>query len=140
LFFVCGSEMTFYQEASAKAEDRGQPAPRLMTMMHESVALNAAIGVSMVTGQPTASTVHVDVGTLHYGAAIHTAWRGGYPILMMAGTAPRALTGSMRGGREGAGGVQYLQEPRDQGSIVRDYTKMDHRLEHQDNPGFMVSR
>jgi acetolactate synthase-1/2/3 large subunit len=33
-----------------------------------------------------------------------------------------------------------VQEPRDQGEIVRQYTKLDHRLEHQDNPGAMVSR
>src|SRR5947208_13898375 len=92
LFFVSGSEMVFFQEAIAKAEERETPAPKLVTMMHESVALNAAIGTSMITGQPTASAVHVDVGTLHYGAAVHTAWRGGYPVLMMAGTAPRALT------------------------------------------------
>jgi len=49
------------------------------------------------------------------------------------------IPGSMRGSREGAG-VQWLQETRDQGEIVRQYTKVDHRLEHQDNPGFMVSR
>ena len=44
----------------------------------------------------------------------------------------------MRGARDGT--QQWLQEPRDQGEIVRQYTKMDHRLEHQDNPGLMVSR
>src|SRR5207247_5455525 len=35
---------------------------------------------------------------------------------------------------------QWVQEPRDQGEIVRQYTKLDHRMEHQDNPGLMVSR
>ncbi len=138
LFFVSGTEMSFFQEATTKAEILGRPAPRLVTMIHESVALHAAIGVSMVTGQPAASAVHVDVGTLHYGAAVHAAWRGGYPVLMMAGTAPRAFPGSMRGGRDSA--IQYVQEPRDQGEIVRQYTKMDHRMEHQDNPGLMISR
>ena len=141
LFFVSGSEMVFFQEAIAKAEEKGTPAPKLVTMMHESVALNAAIGASMVRGQPSASTVHVDVGTLHYGAAVHTAWRGGYPVMLMAGTPPRSLIGmGMRGGRTGPAAVQYLQETRDQGEIVRQYTKMDHRLEHTDNPGFMISR
>ena len=80
----------------------------------------------------------MDVGTLNYGAGIHTAWRGGYPILMMAGAGPRAYPGSMTGGRDG--GIQWVQEPRDQGEIVRQYTKHDHRLEHQDNPGLLVSR
>src|SRR5688500_18323463 len=95
LFFCSGTEMSFFQESIIKAEALGRPAPKLITMVHESVALNAAIGVSMVTGQPAAVTVHVDVGTLHYGAAVHTAWRGGYPVIMMAGTAPRAFPGSM---------------------------------------------
>src|SRR5579864_908385 len=139
LFFVSGSELVFFQESIAKAEARGWPAPRLVTMMHESVALNAALGNTMVRNAPAATAVHVDVGTLHYGAATHTAWRGNYPVLMMAGTGPRAFPGSMRGSREAAG-VQWVQEPRDQGEIVRQYTKIDHRLEHQDNPGLIVSR
>jgi acetolactate synthase-1/2/3 large subunit len=138
LFFVSGSELTFYQEAIAKAHAKGRPAPRLVTMTHEHVALNAALGNAMVRNQPAATAVHVDVGTLHYGAAIHTAWRGGYPVLMTAGTGPRAFPGSMRGAR--AGSVQWVQEPRDQGEIVRQYTKLDHRLEHEDNPGLMISR
>ena len=138
LFFVSGSEIAFYQESAAKAREREWPAPRLITMTHEGAALNAAIGSSMVSGQPAATAVHVDVGTLNYGAGIHTAWRGGYPILMMAGAGPRAYPGTMTGGRDG--GIQWVQEPRDQGEIVRQYTKHDHRLEHQDNPGLMVSR
>ena len=138
LFFVSGSEIAFYQESAAKAREREWPAPRLVTMTHEGAALNAAIGSSMVSGQPAATAVHVDVGTLNYGAGIHTAWRGGYPVLMMAGAGPRAYPGSMTGGRDG--GIQWVQEPRDQGEIVRQYTKHDHRLEHLDNPGLMVSR
>jgi acetolactate synthase I/II/III large subunit len=138
LFFVSGSELAFYQEAIAKARQRGWPAPRLVTMIHEHVALNAAMGNTLVTGQPAATAAHVDAGTFHYGAALHTAWRGGFPVLITAGTGPRAYPGSMRGARDGT--QQWLQEPRDQGEIVRQYTKMDHRLEHQDNPGLMVSR
>src|SRR5438034_6345574 len=136
LFFVSGSELVFFQEAIAKAEARGTPAPRLVTMMHESVALNAALGNAMVRNAPAATAVHVDVGTLHYGAATHTAWRGNYPVLMMAGTGPRAFPGSMRGARGSS--VQWVQEPRDQGEIVRQYTKLDHCMEHQDNPGLMI--
>src|SRR3954471_10795464 len=138
LFFVSGSESAFLQEACAKAAVLATPAPKLVTMIHETVALNAALGSSMVTGKPTATSAHVDVGTLHYGGAIHTAWRGGYPVLMTGGTGPRAFPGSMRGSR--SSGVQWLQEPRDQGEIVRQFTKADHRLEHIDNPGLMVSR
>lgn len=138
LFFVSGSEIGFYQESVARANERGWPTPRLITMVHEGVALNAALGNSMVSGQPAATAAHVDVGTLNYGAGIHTAWRGGYPVLMTAGTGPRAYPGSMPGARNNS--VQWVQEPRDQGGILRQYTKLDHRMEHQDNPGLMVSR
>jgi acetolactate synthase-1/2/3 large subunit len=138
LFFVSGSEIAFWQESIAKAKARGWPAPRLLTVTHEAVALNAALGSAMVTGQPAATAVHVDVGTFNYGGGLHTAWRGCYPVLVTAGTGPRAFPGSMRGARNSA--VQWVQEPRDQGEIVRQYTKADHRLEHQDNPGMIVSR
>jgi acetolactate synthase-1/2/3 large subunit len=138
LFFVSGSEIAFWQESIAKANERNWPAPKLVTVPHESVALNAALGSAMIRNQPAATAVHVDVGTLNYGGAVHTAWRGNYPVLITAGTGPRAYAGSMAGARNSA--VQWVQEPRDQGAILRQYTKVDHRLEHQDNPGFMVSR
>ena len=138
LFFVSGSEIAFWQESIAKANERGWAAPKLVTVTHEAVALNAALGTAMVRNQPAATAVHVDVGTLNYGGAIHTAWRGNYPVLITAGTGPRAYPGSMTGARNSP--VQWVQEPRDQGEIVRQYTKMDHRLEHQDNPGLMISR
>ena len=138
LFFVSGSEIAFWQESIAKAKDREWPAPRLVTVTHEGVALNAAAGDAMVSGRPSATAVHVDVGTLNFGAAIHTVWRGSYPVLMTAGTGPRAFPDSLTGGRDSP--VQWVQEPRDQGEILRQYTKVDHRLEHQDNPGLMISR
>ena len=138
LFFVSGSEIAFWQESIAKAKDREWPAPRLVTVTHEGVALNAAAGDAMVSGKPSATAVHVDVGTLNFGAAIHTVWRGSYPVLMTAGTGPRAFPDSLIGGRDSP--VQWVQEPRDQGEILRQYTKVDHRLEHQDNPGLMISR
>jgi len=101
LFFVSGSELSFYQEAVVKAQEMGRPAPRMITVTHEGVALNAALGDSMIRGAPAATAAHVDVGTLNYGAAIHTAWRGNAPVLMTAGAGPRAYPGSMPGGREG---------------------------------------
>ena len=102
LFFVSGTEIIFYQEAIAKAKQRGLPAPDLITVPHEHVALNAALGAAAATGQPSAVAVHVDVGTLNTGAAIHTAWKGSYPVLITAGNAPRAYPGTMPGARDGS--------------------------------------
>jgi acetolactate synthase I/II/III large subunit len=117
IFFVSGAEIAFYQESVAKAQVRGWAAPKLITVPHEGVALNAALGCTMISGQPSVTAAHVDVGTLNYGAALHSAWRGGYPVLITAGTGPRAYPGSMLGARNRP--VQWVQEPRDQGEIVR---------------------
>ncbi len=138
LFFVSGSELAFYQEASARAKARGKPAPRLVTMTNEHTAMCAAIGNAMFRNAPAATAVHIDVGTLHQGAAVHAAWKSEAPVLMTAGTGPRAPADSMPGGRDHP--IQWLQEPRDQAEIVRQFTKVDHRMEYMDHPGTTVSR
>lgn len=139
LFFMSGSEIAFYQEAIAKAQAHGRPAPRLVTMTHEHAGLNAALGYAAVSGKPAATACHVDAGTINYGGAVHTAWRSGLPVLMTAGGPPVAYPGSMRGARD-RGGHIWMQQVYDQNGIVRQYTKWDHRLEYQDNPGLIVSR
>jgi acetolactate synthase I/II/III large subunit len=42
VWFVSGSEIGFIQEGAVKHRALGKPAPRVMTMTHESVALAAA--------------------------------------------------------------------------------------------------
>jgi hypothetical protein len=115
MFFVSGTELAYYQEAVVKAGVKNWPAPKLVTMIHESAALHAAIGAAMVSGKPSAACAHVDVGTLHYGAAIHTAWRANAPVLITAGNAPRAFPGSMRGaqcaGAMAAGATRPERDP-----------------------------
>ena len=90
LFFNSGSDVMFYQEAIAKAAARGRPAPRLVTVPHETVALNAAVGYAMVTGRPAATAVHTDAGVLNSGVALHAASSGEHPVLIPAGGAPHA--------------------------------------------------
>ncbi len=138
LFFTSGTELSFYQEAIAKLEAQGRPAPRLIMFTHEYPCLNAALGYAAVANKPAATSAHVDVGTLHHGCAIHTAWRGGLPVLMTAGAPATSQRGKMKGGRDAA--HFWLQQVLDQNQVVRGYTKWDHRLEYQDNPGLIVSR
>jgi len=139
LFFTSGAEIVWYQEAIAKAQAHGLPAPRLITMTHEHASLNAAIGYAAVSGKPVATAAHVDAGTYNYGGAIHTALQAGLPVMITAGTPPVAYPGSMRGARD-RGGHLWLQQGFDQNGIVRNYVKFDHRLDYQDNPGLMASR
>jgi acetolactate synthase-1/2/3 large subunit len=138
LFFTSGTELAFYQEAIAKRRAHGLPAPRLILMTHEYPCLNAALGYAAVTGRPAVTSAHVDVGTLHHGGAIHTAWRSGLPVLMTAGAPPTSMRASVPGGRNAP--HFWLQDTLDQNVIVRPYTKWDHRLQSQDHPGLVVSR
>jgi acetolactate synthase-1/2/3 large subunit len=138
MFFNSGSEIMFLQEAIAKASALGRPAPKLVMMTHEYPTLNAALGYAAVSGRMAATAVHVDVGTQHYGCAIHTARHSGLPVLITAGAPPVAYPGSMRGARDGS--HFWVQQTPDQAGIVRQYMKWDHRLEYQDNAGLIVSR
>lgn len=138
VFFCSGSEISFFQEAIARARAEDRKAPRLVTMLHENAALNAALGYAAATGRPAVTAAHVDVGTQHYGSAIHTAWRAGLPVVITAGAPPTGLPGSRHGARDA--GHFWLQDMYDQNGIVRQYMKWDHRLELQDNPGLIVSR
>ena len=47
LFFTSGSEISFYQEAIAKARAHGRNSPRLITVTHEHASLNAALGYAL---------------------------------------------------------------------------------------------
>lgn len=137
LFFCSGTELAFYQEAIAKARALGRPAPRLIATTHEYVCLNAALGYTAVSGKAAATCVHVDVGTQHMGAALHTAWRSGLPVIMTAG-APATSAPGTRGARDAP--HFWTQQVYDQNGIVRQFTKWEHRLEYQDNAGLIMSR
>ena len=139
MFFTSGSEIGFYQEAVAKAHAQGRTAPKLITVTHEHASLNAALGYAAVSGKPAVTAAHVDCGTQHYGGAVHTAFHCGLPVMITGGGSPTSYPGSFRGARDGGGHI-WLQQSFDQNSIVRQYTKWDHRMELQDNPGLMISR
>lgn len=137
LWFVSGTEIAPLQEAAAKNTALGQPTPKIMTMTHESVALGAACGETVVTGRAAATAFHVDVGLLNAGGAIHNADRGRHPVLIMSGVPPTADP-SVPGGRSSQ--VQWIQQIPDQGQIVRQYVRWDHKLAPYDNAGLTVTR
>ena len=139
VFFTSGSDIVFFQEAIAKAQASNRPTPSLVSIPHEHVSLNAALGYAAVSGKPAVVAVHADLGTQHLGAAVHTASQSRLPVVIAAGSPPVATTGTMRGGRD-EGGHLWLQQTYDQGAIVRPYVKWDHRLDYQENAGVIVSR
>ncbi len=138
IWFVSGTELAHFQEATTKARVLGRASPKLMTMTHENAALAAACGETAVTGKPSVAVFHVDNGLLNAGAAIHNADRGHYPVLMISGYPPSAEPGSVPGARDSF--IQWFQQVPDQGAIVRQYTRWDHKLASYDNPGLVITR
>lgn len=138
VLFTSGADLSWMQEATEKLAALGRPAPSLVTMLHENTSLNAACGYAMVAGKPIATAAHVELGTLNYGDAIHTASRGQYPVLLTSGKTPSAYGGTAPGDR-GQDPV-WRQDLWDYGSIVRQYVKWDHELTALENVGLTTSR
>jgi acetolactate synthase I/II/III large subunit len=137
VWFTSGSELGVLQEAAVKNRALGRPTPDIMTITHEQVALAAACGETVVTRKPAGAAFHVECGLINAGAAIHQADRGKHPLLLMSGYPPSAEPG-VTGGR--ASFINWYQQVRDQGEIVRQYMRWDHKLTPYDNPGTVVTR
>ncbi len=138
IWFTSGTELAFLQEVPVKHQALGRPTPKIMTMTHENAALAAACGETMITGRPSATAAHVECGLINAGGSIHNADRGHYPVLMMSGYPPSAEAGSVPGARDT--GIQWYQQIRDQGELLRQYMRWDHKLAGYDNPGTVISR
>jgi acetolactate synthase-1/2/3 large subunit len=138
LWFVSGTELAFFQETVVKHRALSRPAPQLMTMTHENAALAAACGETVVTRRPSAAAFHVECGLINAGGSIHNADRGHYPVLIMSGYPPSAEAGSVPGARNSY--IQWFQQIRDQGELLRQYVRWDHKLATHDNAGLVVSR
>ena len=138
LWFVSGTELAFFQESAVKHKALGKPTPQLMTMTHENAALAAACGETVVTRRPSAAVFHVECGLINAGGAIHNADRGHYPVLIMSGYPPSAESGSVPGARNSF--IQWYQQIRDQGELLRQYMRWDHKLAAYDNAGLVISR
>ena len=140
IFANLGSDHPGLIEALArlKAEDREDELPQLIVCPHETVALSAAHAYAMVTGQPQAVIVHVDVGTMNLGGAVGNAARGRAPVFIFAGAAPYTYQGELPGGRNEF--IQWIQDIRDQRGILRNYVKYDNEIHTGRNVKQLVHR
>ena len=138
VLFTSGADLVWFQEGTVKLKAAGREAPSLVTMLHENTSLNAACGYAMVAGRPIATAAHVELGTMNYGDAIHTAARGQYPVMITSGKTPTSYGGTAPGDR-GQDPV-WKQDLWDYGSILRQYVKWDHDLTPLGNPGLTASR
>lgn len=121
VFANFGSDHAPFIEALARARQAGRSLPRVIMCPHESSGLSAAHGYALVTGKPQAVFVHVDIGTLMLGGAVHNVARSRVPVFIFAGESPFTMNGERFGTRNRA--AQFIQDVRDQHSILRPYVK-----------------
>jgi len=138
LFLNPGTDTFPVQEAIAKLRFLGEAAPRVVTCLHEGVALAAAHGYWQATGRPQAVLVHVDAGTLNIGGNLHNAQRDRAAILFCAGRSPISSEGELRGSKSSA--IHWWQEQRDQHAIVPNYVKWDYELRRNETIHRVVPR
>jgi thiamine pyrophosphate-dependent acetolactate synthase large subunit-like protein len=84
--------------------------------MRRAVAI--AHGYAKVTGKAMAVAVHSNVGLMHATMAIFNAWCDRVPVLVLGATGPVDAT-------KRRPWIDWIHTARDQGALVRSYTKWD---------------
>jgi acetolactate synthase-1/2/3 large subunit len=126
LFCNFGTDHAPLIEVMASFKRDGRKAPVTILCPHEITAVHMAAGYTIATGRGQGVVVHVDAGTANSAMALHNLSRGRIPVLLMAGRAPFTTRGELLGSRDNY--VHFVQEPFDQASIVRPYTKWEYNL------------
>ena len=88
---------------------------RLVTCLHEDVAVAVAHGYARATGRPMAVGLHDTVGLLHGAMALFNAWVDRSPMVVLVGTGP--LDTERR-----RPWLDWIHTVNDQGELVREFT------------------
>ena len=90
----------------------------MLLCLHEESAVAIAHGYAKVTGRAMAAVVHSNVGLMHATMAIFNAWCDRMPVLVLGATGP--VDAAKR-----RPWIDWIHTARDQGALVRHYTKWD---------------
>lgn len=126
LFCNFGTDHAPLIEELARFNANGLRAPKVILCPHENVAMHMAGGYAQMTGRGQAVLVHVDAGTANAALGMHNLFRNRIPVLLIAGSAPFTSFGELEGSRDTY--VHFIQQPFDQGSLVRPYVKWEYTL------------
>jgi thiamine pyrophosphate-dependent acetolactate synthase large subunit-like protein len=96
----------------------GNSAPQMLLCLHEESAVAIAHGYAKVTGRAMAAVVHSNVGLMHATMAIFNAWCDRMPVLVLGATGPVDAV-------KRRPWIDWIHTARDQGALVRPYTKWD---------------
>ena len=138
LFANLGTDYAPLVESIAKYRAEGRPLPEILLCPHENTAITAAHGYALATGQGQGVFVHVGVGTQNLGGALHNALTGRIPLLIFAGRSPQGTRGERLGSRDNW--IHFLQDVRDQGGIIRQFSKWEFNLELPEQIAYALQR
>ena len=96
----------------------GNSSPQMLLCLHEEAAVAIAQGYAKVTGKAMAVAVHSNVGLLHAAMAIFNAWCDRMPMVVLGATGPVDAV-------KRRPWIDWIHTARDQGALVREYTKWD---------------
>src|ERR1700728_2653982 len=96
----------------------GNSAPQMLLCLHEEAAIAIAHGYAKVTGRAMAAAVHSNVGLMHATMALFNAWCDRMPMVVLGATGP--VDAAKR-----RPWIDWIHTSRDQGALVRGYTKWD---------------
>jgi acetolactate synthase-1/2/3 large subunit len=126
LFCNFGTDHAPLIEELARFEAEGLRVPKVILGPHENVAMHMAGGFTQMTGRGQAVLVHVDAGTANAALGMHNLFRSRIPVMLIAGSAPFTSFGELKGSRDTY--VHFIQQPFDQGALVRPYAKWEYTL------------
>src|SRR5215468_10721986 len=96
----------------------GNQRPQMLLCLHEESAVAIAHGYAKVTGKAMAAAVHSNVGLMHATMAIFNAWCDRMPMVILGATGPVDTV-------KRRPWIDWIHTARDQGALVRGYTKWD---------------
>ena len=96
----------------------GNENPQMVICLHEEHAVSIADGYGKVTEKPMAVALHANVGLMHGTMPIFNAWCDRTPMIIFGATGP--VDAHRR-----RPWIDWIHTAKDQGSIIRDYTKWD---------------
>ena len=96
----------------------GNRDPQMLLTLNEDHAVAIAHGYARVTGEPMGVVLHSNVGLMHGLMQIFNAWCARAPMVVIGATGPMAAD-------ERRPWVDWVHTARDQGALLRNYTKWD---------------
>lgn len=96
----------------------GNTSPQMLVCLHEEHAVAIAHGYAKAAGKPLAVALHANVGLMHATMSIFNAWCDRLPMLVLGATGP--VDAAKR-----RPFIDWIHTMRDQGALVRSYTKWD---------------